>query len=849
MKKRNGFTLIELLATVIIIAILVGIGTFVYVNFIGEGKKAVVKITKESLANAAVLYIKEFKMGEKYWTDDTEIEGNTYACTTVRKLKDIGNLPENIVNAETGEEISDETTIKVIRDANKVIYAEIKLNSKECNMEPPKFNITVTGEKVGDWYTGIVKYKIEPDAGMWGTNTYEYYYKDEKNNKDPIKSGENAEVYEDSFSDKESFKKKQICAIGENINDIKGEEYCVELKLDNIDPGTPSLMASDGVASGGWHKDNFNLKVSGGEGPLSGIYYKYGTETNKLENKVEKNTISNISEHGKTYYVKTYSNVNKESGETSYEVKIDKEKPTVVVKVTGNTKKYNNKDWYYDKANTKVEITSTVGISGVKKYEYYITSSKGTKKVIETGTSLKNYSNLLNSIINGSSDYGENVKICGTVTNNAGVTSDLTCTTINVDFTTPSAPTLVASDGKASGTWHNANFNVKVSGGGSSPSGIYYKYGTSASSINTKVSNNAISVSTSASTTYSVITCNNLGICSSASTYVAKLDKDKPQIISFNKSTNDYTVTLTLTATFKDSLSGVAKYKISKDSSYTSSGWTTVSNTTSNVTKSYNVTSNGTYYIWVEDAAGNYISKSISVSNIAKTTTTTVNLYSRSSSTITNNFLLNNPLAIKSVTLNNGTVSGNPYISGNYLYLTVTNGYPNTGYENVQASQPANFYNAVEQTQMQCYCPMGGYAQGTMCMDNNYMLYGTNSFYCSSNNSKWWFDGNSHHDCRPGFIKSDAYCTPPYTGDSCRPGIDTTTVTQCTAQCTFIPYQATCQNVGTGYYYCPYGGSLIGYGCYSCSVGILSYDGRCYYTTSVPYTYWSYTATITYYYK
>ena len=66
MNKSKGFTLIELLATVIIIAILVGIGTLIYVNFIDKGKGAISKITDESLANSAILYIKEFKMDDVY---------------------------------------------------------------------------------------------------------------------------------------------------------------------------------------------------------------------------------------------------------------------------------------------------------------------------------------------------------------------------------------------------------------------------------------------------------------------------------------------------------------------------------------------------------------------------------------------------------------------------------------------------------------------------------------------------------------------------------------------------------------------------------------------------------------
>ena len=1047
MKKRKGFTLVELLATIIIIAILVGVGTFIYVNFIGEGKKVVVKITKESLAQAAVLYVKEFKTSEKYWTPDIDIENNMYACTTVRRLKDIGNLPENIVDAETGDEISDITTIKVIRDANKVVYAEVELNSKECDMEPPKFNITITGNQVGEWYTGIVNYKIEPDAGMWGTSTYNYYFRDENNNIISIKSGENAEVYEGTIPNTESFKKRQICAIGSNINDIPSEEYCEELKLDNITPGMPTLIASDGIASGEWHKDNFNIKVSGGEGPLSGIYYKYGTKTGKLENKLSNNTISNISEHGKIYYVETYSNVGKTSGEAKYEVKIDKEKPTVKINVTGSTKSYNNKTWYYNKSNAKATITSTVGISGVSKYEYYITNSKGTKKVIASGTGKKDYSSLLNNIINGSSDYGENVKICGTVTSNAGITSDLTCKTINVDFTTPSAPTLVASDRKASGTWHNANFNIKVSGGGSSPSGIYYKYGTSTSSINTKVSNNAIAISTSSSktysvitcnnlgvcssassyvakldkdkptvkvnmagstksynsktwyynksnakatitstvgisgvskyeyyitnskgtkkviasgtgkkdyssllnniingssdygenvkicgtvtsnagitsdltcktinvdfttpsaptlvasdrkasgtwhnanfnikvsgggsspsgiyykygtstssintkvsnnaiaistssnNTYSVITCNNLGVCSSASSYVAKLDKDKPQITSFSKSTSNYTVTLTLTATFKDSLSGVSKYKISKDSSYTSSGWTTVSNTTSSVTKSYTVSSNGTYYVWVQDAVGNYSYSSVYVSNIASVTTVKDTFYSTAGSTITDKIYASNPLQVKNVTVNTGRVT-NYYISGNYIYVTVTGGRTYTDSEKVEVSTKADYYYADEIMEEECDCYDGGRLSRGWCTDSDYQITGKNWYVCESY-GEWNFDDNTETKCDRGYSKGDYWCDTDPQGDSCS-NVGSTKTIKCYAMCEFDDYRPDCYDVGTGDYECDSRYDyLIGSKCYYCDEGDFDRsDRRCYDYEWVDYDYWEYNVTVEYY--
>ena len=500
------------------------------------------------------------------------------------------------------------------------------------------------------------------------------------------------------------------------------------------------------------------------------------------------------------------------------------------------------KDWYTGELIYKIK--SETGVGGLASSDYYFKDSNGEIKPIEECKNKEECEGSMNS-----SESYKGRQICAIGSNINDISSEEYCKEFNLDNSTLNPPTVVANDGKASGTWHSSDFVLNISGGGTSLSGNYYQYGETTTTINQNVSNNKISVGNITQKNYYVRICNYVNNCSSATLYEAKLDKDKPQIISFTKSTDDYTTSLTINAEVQDSLSGVVKYKIDTNNSYVNSGWTTISATNTQVSFSKNITSNGTYYVWIEDAAGNYSSKSISVSNIAKTTTTTISLYSRYSSTVTDNFWLNNPLEIKSVTLNNGTVSGKPYISGNYLYLTVTNGYPNTGYENVQTFESASFYNAVQQTQTQCYCPRGGYVQGYMCVDNDYILYGTNTFYCSANNSTWWFSDNSHHDCAVGFVKGNAYCTPPYTGDRCNPSVDTTIVTQCTAPCTFIPYQASCQEVGTGYYYCPYGGNLIGYGCYSCYRGTLSYDGRCYYSLSVPYTYWSYTATVTYYYK
>ena len=66
---------------------------------------------------------------------------------------------------------------------------------------------------------------------------------------------------------------------------------------------------------------------------------------------------------------------------------------------------------------------------------------------------------------------------------------------------------------------------------------------------------------------------------------------------------------------------GLVAYQFSTSSSLTASstGWTTITNTKSEITKTYSASSNGTYYFYVKDAAGNINKKSVVISKIDKT--------------------------------------------------------------------------------------------------------------------------------------------------------------------------------------------------------------------------------------
>jgi len=76
---------------------------------------------------------------------------------------------------------------------------------------------------------------------------------------------------------------------------------------------------------------------------------------------------------------------------------------------------------------------------------------------------------------------------------------------------------------------------------------------------------------------------------------------------------------VTITAKATDSGSGISYYKFSTDETASSTGWTAITNPKSETTQTYSAASNGTYYFYVKDAAGNINKKSITISKIDKT--------------------------------------------------------------------------------------------------------------------------------------------------------------------------------------------------------------------------------------
>ncbi len=81
---------------------------------------------------------------------------------------------------------------------------------------------------------------------------------------------------------------------------------------------------------------------------------------------------------------------------------------------------------------------------------------------------------------------------------------------------------------------------------------------------------------------------------------------------------------VTLTGKARDLGSGISAYQFSTNSGLTASstGWTGITTTTNEITKTYTATSNATYYFYVKDESGNINKKSIVVNNIDRTVPT-----------------------------------------------------------------------------------------------------------------------------------------------------------------------------------------------------------------------------------
>ena len=243
-----------------------------------------------------------------------------------------------------------------------------------------------------------------------------------------------------------------------------------------------------------------------------------------------------------------------------------------------------------------------------------------------TSTGTLSYSGTAKSISYASSNTGvctvSGTSTTYTITGKTAGTSTITATITNYDNTTVTATataTIVSTPGTASvspTSWTNGSVTVTLP----TLSGYTTRYTTNGTNPTTSStaynSTNKFTVSSNCTVKY--VFANSQGVSSSGTLIISNIDTTAPTMGSATGSTatgNSGTVTCnTLTDTGGSGLAGIYVSTSSSKPVATASGW--IANTATS--KTVTVSSNGTYYAWVKDNAGNVSTsaKSCTVSGI-----------------------------------------------------------------------------------------------------------------------------------------------------------------------------------------------------------------------------------------
>ena len=98
MNNNKGFTLIELLVTIMLLAIIAGIGTYSIVNLVNATKKENYDLLVNNIKSASEAYYQECKYGDT-------ITCNTNGNTTLGQLLNYGFITGNSTDADGNQKL------------------------------------------------------------------------------------------------------------------------------------------------------------------------------------------------------------------------------------------------------------------------------------------------------------------------------------------------------------------------------------------------------------------------------------------------------------------------------------------------------------------------------------------------------------------------------------------------------------------------------------------------------------------------------------------------------------------------------------------------------------------------
>ena len=142
MKRINnkGFTLIELLGVIVIIAIILGVGTYGIVNLVNKSKEKSSLISETSIKESASLYADE--ASDSLWVDPGSGDYKYY-CVTIEELINKGIIKKN---AKLPDNINKSNYISIKKDKVSLVKNEPVILGDNADVNSNDYKVCVNKE-------------------------------------------------------------------------------------------------------------------------------------------------------------------------------------------------------------------------------------------------------------------------------------------------------------------------------------------------------------------------------------------------------------------------------------------------------------------------------------------------------------------------------------------------------------------------------------------------------------------------------------------------------------------------------------------------------------------------------
>ena len=445
----------------------------------------------------------DYEVTVPYTIDNVDIEvyeSNTQATSTVTPLNSLsgvsskvtnqnihtGNNYFKVVTTSSNGNATEEYILKVVKERDTrsdLLALGIEGYSLTPTFDPEVTSYTITLE--------------EPTINITGSSLHN----------DVVISG---------LGEKNLSLGGNVFSVTVTPNDTTATPKTYTITVTNEQPIAPTIMGGTGTT---WVSTNQTITLANPNTAfaISGIdhydVYDTNTSTAPTTNTVATTTTASnytVDTDGTHYiYYRTVSNKGYKSEWSSPQVVYRDATAPTDLKMVANDNKASG---VWHSGSYTITVSATKAGSSNLIYYYGTTNNPTT-----TGSSISASGNTT-----GTTYYA---KAC----NQAGVCTNVGSYVSKIDSSAPSNLTLTISDGKSSGAWHTANFTISFSATKNGGSSVVYYYGTSS---NPTTSGSSITVNTSATSsagvTYYIKACNQAGVCTGNTSYVAKLDKDPP---------------------------------------------------------------------------------------------------------------------------------------------------------------------------------------------------------------------------------------------------------------------------------------------------------------------------------